>query len=130
MKVGAIVGGASWFPSIAGFTAGNSSGWRDSEDLLPAVWARAPQSLTGDFWHFGPCGAGFGRRSLSAIFQFPIRRSADRFDCRPGEESGQRLSDAASLCLEMQDAAHSTVEITSEMVEAAALVLQWSSAFS
>ena len=40
------------------------------------------QSLVGNFRYFGPCGAGFGRRSLVAIFQFPFRRSGDRFDCR------------------------------------------------
>jgi hypothetical protein len=35
--------------------------------------------------HFGPCGAGFGRRSLLSVFQFPFRRCRDRF------ASGQRL---------------------------------------
>jgi hypothetical protein len=44
----------------------------------------APQSLVGDFRYFGPCGAGFGRRSLLAVFQFRFRRCRDRFD------SGQR----------------------------------------
>jgi hypothetical protein len=33
---------------------------------------------------FRSCGAGFGRRSLLAVFQFPFRRCRDRFD------SGQR----------------------------------------
>jgi hypothetical protein len=39
-----------------------------------------PQSLVGNFRYFGPCGAGFGRRSLLAAFQFPFRRCRDRFD--------------------------------------------------
>lgn len=52
-----------------------------------------------------------------------LRALPDPVHPRP-EESGQRLSDAGSPCQEMQDAAHSTVEITSEMVEAAALVLE------
>ena len=56
-----------------------------------------PQSLSGNFCHFGLCGAGFGRRSLVAIFQFPFRRGGDRFDCREtgsqgtlGESGGRR----------------------------------------
>jgi len=36
-----------------------------------------PQSVSGNFCHFGPCGAGFGRRSLVAIFQFPFRWGRD-----------------------------------------------------
>jgi hypothetical protein len=38
-----------------------------------------PQSLVRNFWHFGSCGAGLGRRSLLAIFQFPFRHSGDWF---------------------------------------------------
>jgi enoyl-CoA hydratase/carnithine racemase len=34
----------------------------------------APQSLAGNLRHFGPQGAGFGRQSLLAIFQFPFSR--------------------------------------------------------
>jgi hypothetical protein len=41
-----------------------------------------PQSLVGNFWHFGSCGAGFWLRSLVAIFQFPFRGCRDRFDSR------------------------------------------------
>src|SRR3984893_5547548 len=39
---------------------------------IPAGYAGAPQSLAGNLRHFGPQGAGFGRRSLLAIFQFPF----------------------------------------------------------
>ena len=49
---------------------------------IPAGYAGVPQSLVGNFWHFGSCGAGFGRRSLVAIFQFPFRGCRDRFDSR------------------------------------------------
>ena len=41
---------------------------------IPAGYAGAPQSLAGNLRHFGPQGAGFGRRSLLAIFQFPFSR--------------------------------------------------------
>jgi hypothetical protein len=49
---------------------------------IPVGYAGRSQSLVGNFPYFGPCGAGFGRRSLVAIFQFPFRRGGDRFDCR------------------------------------------------
>ena len=49
---------------------------------IPAGYAGGSQSLVGNCPYFGPCGAGFGRRSLVAIFQFPFRRGGDRFDCR------------------------------------------------
>jgi hypothetical protein len=39
-----------------------------------------PQSLAGNFWHFGSLGASLGRRSLLAIFRFPFRYGGDRFD--------------------------------------------------
>jgi hypothetical protein len=38
------------------------------------------QSLVGNFRYFGPCGAGFGRRSLVAIFQFPFSAQKARPD--------------------------------------------------
>jgi hypothetical protein len=47
---------------------------------FPQVRLGCPQSLVGNFRYFGPYGAGFGRRSLLAIFQFPFRRCRDRFD--------------------------------------------------
>src|ERR1700730_1181003 len=49
---------------------------------IPVGYAGRSQSLVGNFPYFGPCGAGFGRRSLVAFFQFPFRRGGDRFDCR------------------------------------------------
>src|ERR1700730_1408349 len=49
---------------------------------IPVGYAGRSQSLVGNFPYFGPCEAGFGRRSLVAIFQFPFRRGGDRFDCR------------------------------------------------
>jgi hypothetical protein len=45
-----------------------------------SIRCSAPQSLVGNFRYFGPHGAGFGRRSLLAIFQFPFRRGGDWFD--------------------------------------------------
>jgi len=39
---------------------------------IPAGYAGAPQSLAGNLRYFGPQGAGFGRRSLLAIFQFSV----------------------------------------------------------
>jgi hypothetical protein len=41
----------------------------------------APVSVR-QFLPFRSVGAGFGRRSLVAIFQFPFRWGRDRFDCR------------------------------------------------
>ena len=49
---------------------------------FPRVRLGAPQSLVDNFRSFGPCGAGFGRRSLLAIFQFPNRQGGDRYDYR------------------------------------------------
>ena len=57
------------------------SPWGKIADI-PAGCAGGSQSLVGNCPYFGPCGAGFGRRSLVAIFQFPFRRGGDRFDCR------------------------------------------------
>jgi hypothetical protein len=61
-----------------------------------------PHSLAGNFWYFGPCRAGFGRRSLVAIFQFPFRWGRDRFDCRQRPVHGAPLgglvgADAAAI---------------------------------
>jgi hypothetical protein len=38
------------------FRPDSNSSWRNI-----SVAGHAPQSLTGDLWHFGPRGAGFGR---------------------------------------------------------------------
>jgi hypothetical protein len=35
---------------------------------IPAGYAGGSQSLAGNFRYFGPCGVGFGHRSLLAIF--------------------------------------------------------------
>jgi hypothetical protein len=45
------------------------------------VAERRGLGLAGNFWHFGALAAGFGRRSLLAIFQFPFRRRGDWFAC-------------------------------------------------
>src|SRR3984893_19090722 len=56
-----------------------------------------PLSLSGNFCHFGLCGAGFGRRSLVAIFQFPFRWGRDRFDCRQRPVRRAPLGDWSAL---------------------------------
>jgi len=53
---------------------------------IPAGWAGAPESLVGKFRIFGAGLVGFKRWSLLAIFVFPFRHAADRFDM-PGESS-------------------------------------------
>jgi hypothetical protein len=54
-------------------------GWRQPP-ISPRVRPMRPQSLAGNYWHFGPLGAGLERRSLLAIFQFPFWHNGDRFD--------------------------------------------------
>ena len=46
----------------------------------PALAACAIESLVGNFQTFGSGPAGFRREFLLAVFQFPFRRAADRFD--------------------------------------------------
>src|SRR3984893_6227304 len=55
---------------------------------IPVGYAGRSQSLVGNFPYFGPCGAGFGRRSLVAIFQFPFR--AGRRPVRLQTETGSQ----------------------------------------
>src|ERR1700730_4984495 len=69
------VSSATQFGLLAGFS------WSVKIADIPAGEAGGRRSLAGNFWHFRPLGAGFGRRSLVAIFQFPFRRSGDGFDC-------------------------------------------------
>jgi hypothetical protein len=52
--------------------------------VFASLYSLILPSPVGAFCHFGPCGAGFGRRSLVAIFQFPFRWGRDRFDCGQG----------------------------------------------
>ncbi len=52
--------------------------------------------LVGNFWDFNSCRSGFGRRSLLAVFQFPFRRAADRFDCRQWSRCPATASTVAS----------------------------------
>ena len=69
-----------------------------------------PQSLVGNFRYFGPRGAGFGRRSLLAIFQFPFRRGGDRFDCRQRPDARRRKPDAGQEAVKQLAAQNLSVQ--------------------